>query len=114
MSPIRIRTINPRIRRRILRRDNATCRCCGKDVHSIVPCKRLRETERIQVHHVTWKEKAGGDYDHNLITLCHRCHKDHHDGKLAIIVLSRLQGNIVVAFKFKDQTAHCGTYRGDV
>lgn len=113
MSPIRVRTIHPRIHRRIVKRDKDRCRCCGIYRVDIPANKRLRDTELMQVHHVTWKEHAGGDYDHNLLELCYTCHKDHHDGKLAIIILRREKGNIVVAFKRKGQTAHCGTYKGD-
>lgn len=55
-----------------LHRDNYTCQYCGK---------RPKKTNRLHVHHITPAYLFNGDWQtanelSNLITLCHKCHKD--------------------------------------
>lgn len=49
-------------------RDNYTCWACGahKSLHA---------------HHIVQRKDGGSDRPANLITLCERCHTDHHNGK---------------------------------
>ena len=53
-----------------LNRDNYTCQCCGA------------KNTRLEVHHIIYRSKGGSDELVNLITLCEKCHKLLHDGKL--------------------------------
>lgn len=51
-----------------LLRDNYTCQYCGiKDVP-------------FEVHHMKQRKEGGTDIPSNLITLCKKCHSDHHSG----------------------------------
>ena len=61
------------IREYVLYRDGHTCRHCGKS--DIV----------LNVHHIESRQ-TGGDRPDNLITLCEKCHKDYHAGKIKLLV----------------------------
>lgn len=60
------------VRQYVLWRDGYTCQCCGAHANK-------KKKVRLHVHHLE-SRKAGGDAPDNLITLCDRCHKKHHDG----------------------------------
>ena len=49
-------------------RDNYTCWACGAH-------------EPLHVHHIVQRKDGGSDRPANLITLCKKCHEDHHNGK---------------------------------
>ena len=49
-------------------RDNCTCWNCGAH-------------EPLHVHHIIQRKDGGSDRPDNLITLCKKCHKEHHNGK---------------------------------
>ena len=55
-----------------LDRDNYTCQRCGK--------KHIR----LEVHHIIFRSLGGNDELDNLITLCEKCHKALHDGKITL------------------------------
>lgn len=59
-------------REAVLHRDNYTCQCCGK------------RHIRLEVHHIVFRSMSGTDDEHNLITLCEKCHKLVHDGILIL------------------------------
>jgi 5-methylcytosine-specific restriction endonuclease McrA len=73
MNKIRIRT--PRLRLdsesyrelhgRVLERDGWRCQACGN-------------MQNLQVHHLKFRSKSGGDEEQNLITLCAECHERTH------------------------------------
>ena len=56
----------------VLARDRYTCQCC----------KGRNKDTRLEVHHIVFRSDGGSDDESNLITLCSRCHKDLHAGKL--------------------------------
>lgn len=56
------------VRKRILERDENTCQKCK------------RKIDKLQVHHIVKQKELRIDTDDNLITLCHKCHKEQ-DGK---------------------------------
>lgn len=57
----------------VLKRDNYTCQCCrGKHKDS-----------KLEVHHIVYRSNGGSDEESNLVTLCHTCHKDLHNGKIS-------------------------------
>ena len=67
-------------RRKALERDNYTCQCCHK-----IPKHR----RNLHVHHITPAFTFNGDYIQanelsNLITLCHRCHKQAEQGVITL------------------------------
>ena len=49
-------------------RDGFTCQSCGSHEH-------------LEVHHIIQRKDGGSDRPANLITLCDRCHENHHTGK---------------------------------
>jgi 5-methylcytosine-specific restriction endonuclease McrA len=71
----RIQTKRPRLRltpeayrelcRQVLERDGWRCQSCGR-------------MGNLQVHHIQWRSKMGGDEEDNLITLCENCHSSYH------------------------------------
>ena len=62
------------VRQYILHRDGYTCQCCGK---------QQKEDTRFHIHH-TETRKTGGNAPDNLITLCDKCHKALHEGKIKL------------------------------
>ncbi len=62
------------VREYVLYRDEHTCQYCGKSKDTI-----------LNVHHIESRQ-TGGDRPDNLITLCEKCHKDYHIGKIKLKV----------------------------
>ena len=60
------------IKAMVLNRDNYTCQCC----------KGKHKNSKLEVHHIVFRSQGGSDEASNLITLCHTCHKDLHNGKI--------------------------------
>jgi N6-L-threonylcarbamoyladenine synthase len=61
------------VREYVLYRDNHTCQSCnGKSKDKI-----------LNVHHIESRQ-TGGDRPDNLITLCEKCHKDYHAGRIEL------------------------------
>lgn len=58
----------------VLSRDNHTC---------FFKCK---DSKRLEVHHIKFRSNSGTDNPNNLITLCEKCHKKVHAGKLELNV----------------------------
>lgn len=58
----------------VLSRDNHTC---------FFKCK---DSKRLGVHHIKFRSNGGTDNPNNLITLCEKCHKKVHAGKLELNV----------------------------
>lgn len=57
----------------ILSRDSHTCQCQN--------CKNSKKL-KLNVHHIIHRADGGTDMPDNLITLCEKCHKDYHNGKI--------------------------------
>jgi 5-methylcytosine-specific restriction endonuclease McrA len=53
------------LHRRILERDGWRCQVCGS-------------MQNLQVHHLKFRSRSGGDEEQNLITLCAGCHEQVH------------------------------------
>lgn len=69
-------------RARALDRDNYTCQCCGK------------KHVRLEVHHIIFRSLGGSDELNNLITLCEKCHKAIHDGKIVLNLKGKHKRNL--------------------
>jgi 5-methylcytosine-specific restriction endonuclease McrA len=61
-------------------------------------CRHCNNMNGIHKHHIVYRSHQGSDELNNLLTLCHICHRAHHDGKLKIEVLEVLEDNLVVRF----------------
>ena len=65
-----------------LDRDNYTCQCCGK------------KHVRLEVHHIIFRSQGGSDELDNLLTLCEKCHKALHDGKIVLNLKGKRKRNL--------------------
>jgi hypothetical protein len=59
------------IREYVLHRDNHKCRNCSKG------------DRKLHVHHLE-SRMTGGDREDNLVTLCDKCHREYHNGKIEL------------------------------
>ena len=66
----------------VLNRDNYTCQYC----------KGKHKDSKLEVHHIIFRSE-----DSNLITLCHTCHKNLHDGKIAPNFKGKAKGTLKYA-----------------
>ena len=71
----------------VLNRDNYTCQCC----------KGKHKDSKLEVHHIVYRSQGGSDEESNLITLCHTCHKDLHEGKINPELSGKVKGNLKYA-----------------
>ena len=72
-----------------LNRDNYTCQCC----------KGKHKDSKLEVHHIVFRSQGGSDEESNLITLCHTCHKNLHNGKINL----KLNGKVKSTLKYVTQ-----------
>ncbi len=70
-------------RQYVLHRDGYKCACCGAKATSKKEVRFHVDKVKLNIHHIE-SRKMGGDAPDNLITLCEKCHKLHHTGKLDI------------------------------
>lgn len=71
----------------VLNRDNYTCQYC----------KGKHKDSKLEVHHIVFRSQGGSDEESNLITLCHTCHKDLHNGKINPKLSGKAKGNLKYA-----------------
>lgn len=71
----------------VLNRDNYTCQCC----------KGKHKDSKLEVHHIVFRSQGGSDEESNLITLCHTCHKDLHNGKITFKFTGKKKGTLKYA-----------------
>jgi N6-L-threonylcarbamoyladenine synthase len=64
------------VRQYVLHRDGYCCRNCGT-----TPTEKNRV--KLHVHHIE-SRKTGGNRPANLVTLCEKCHKAYHAGKIEL------------------------------
>lgn len=78
-------TLSPQLRKACFDRDDWRCMHCNN-------------RDGLHPHHIIHKSACGEDTLHNLITVCWKCHRAHHDGYLAIelidgcVKFTRLRG----------------------
>lgn len=71
----------------VLNRGNYTCQCC----------KGKHKNSKLEVHHIVFRSQGGSDEASNLITLCHTCHKDLHNGKINPKLSGKVKGTLKYA-----------------
>lgn len=71
----------------VLNRDNYTCQFC----------KGKHKDSKLEVHHIVFRSQGGTDEASNLITLCHTCHKDLHNGKITLKFTGKKKGTLKYA-----------------
>lgn len=62
-------------------------------------CRHCNNQSGLHPHHVVFKSHGGEDLLTNLITLCAKCHRDIHDGRLKIFVIRVTTCDLVVQFQ---------------
>jgi hypothetical protein len=67
------------VRAYVLHRDNYLCQ----------NCKDKSKNIKLNVHHIVARSQAGTDRPDNLITLCEKCHKLYHQGKIKLNIKTR-------------------------
>ena len=80
----------------VLNRDNYTCQYC----------KGKHKDNKLEVHHIVYRSQGGSDEESNLITLCHTCHKDLHDGKITIKLSGKKKGTLKYATQMNSIRCH--------
>lgn len=75
------------IKAMVLNRDNYKCQYC----------KGKHKDSKLEVHHIIYRSQGGSDEESNLITLCHTCHKDLHDGKITLKLSGKQKGTLKYA-----------------
>lgn len=74
------------VRDRILKRDNYTCRICGRKVDEITS----KSMSKLTVHHIKPWHIYKDNSDENLITVCSKCHaRLHADGNWKLFMESK-------------------------
>ena len=71
---------------KVLNRDNYTCQCCKG--------KKMKKTDKLEVHHIIFRSNEGSDEENNLITFCSSCHHALHQGKLKLNLKGKLKGTL--------------------
>ena len=61
--------ISNELRKKVYRRDGFRCALCD-------------DSRNLQIHHVVHRSQGGADVEHNLITLCWKCHAVVHGTRL--------------------------------
>lgn len=71
----------------VLNRDNYTCQYC----------KGRHKDGKLEVHHIIFRSQGGSDEESNLVTLCHTCHQNLHNGKINPKLKGKTKGNLKYA-----------------
>lgn len=71
----------------VLNRDNYTCQYC----------KGRHKDGKLEVHHIIFRSQGGSDEESNLVTLCHTCHENLHNGKINPKLKGKTKGNLKYA-----------------
>lgn len=72
----------------VLDRDKHICQLCNKN-----------KVGTMEVHHIIYRSNHGSNDANNLITLCHKCHHDIHEGikQLPPTLIGKAKGNLKYA-----------------
>ncbi len=71
----------------VLNRDNYTCQYC----------KGKYKDSKLEVHHIIFRSQGGSDEESNLITFCHTCHRNLHNGKINPQLSGKAKGTLKYA-----------------
>jgi hypothetical protein len=71
----------------VLTRDGYTCQ----------QCKGKAKDQRLEVHHIVFRNQQGSDEEANLLTLCKTCHESLHAGTIALKHTGKKKGKLLHA-----------------
>ena len=77
--------------------ENTRAMVLCRDGYTCHYCKGRHKDSRLEVHHIVFRSQGGSDEESNLVTLCHTCHKDLHDGKIRLRLSGKEKGNLKYA-----------------
>ena len=77
--------------------ENTRAMVLCRDGYTCHYCKGRHKDSRLEVHHIVFRSRGGSDEESNLVTLCHTCHKDLHDGKIRLRLSGKEKGNLKYA-----------------
>lgn len=77
--------------------ENTRAMVLCRDSYTCQYCKGRHKDSRLEVHHIVFRSQGGSDEESNLVTLCHTCHKDLHDGKIRLRLSGKEKGNLKYA-----------------
>jgi len=60
----------------------------GYGEQDLIPCEMCPSTA-VDIHHITYRSRGGGDHIGNLIALCRDCHDSAHKGDISFDRLTR-------------------------
>lgn len=73
---------------------NTHAKVLCRDHHECQHCHGKKKDSKLEVHHIQYRSEGGSDEEDNLITLCHTCHKELHDGKWKLSLKGKLKGTL--------------------
>lgn len=88
----------------VLNRDNYKCQYC----------KGKHKDSKLEAHHIVFRSNGGSDEADNLITLCHTCHKNLHNGNISPKFNGKKKGNLKYATQMNSIRCQLLKYYPDV
>lgn len=76
---------------------NTKSKVLSRDGYTCQYCHGRRKSSRLEVHHIQYRSQCGSDNSDNLITLCHSCHTDVHNGKITLSKVGKKKGTLKYA-----------------
>lgn len=77
--------------------ENTKAMVLNRDNYACLYCKGKHRDSKLEVHHIVFRSQGGSDEESNLITLCHTCHKDLHNGKIHPKLSGKVKGTLKYA-----------------
>jgi hypothetical protein len=76
---------------------NTRARILDRDKHTCQHCHGKSKDTSLEVHHIIFRAKGGSNDDENLITLCHTCHTQLHNGEIELKLKGTKKSNLSYA-----------------
>lgn len=74
--------------------ENTKAMVLNRDSYTCQQCRGKHKDSKLEVHHIIFRSQGGSDEECNLITLCHTCHKELHDGIITLKLNGKTKGNL--------------------
>ncbi len=68
-----------------------------RDTYTCQHCKGKSKDQRLEVHHIVFRNQQGSDEEANLLTLCQTCHDALHAGTIILKRTGKKKGNLLHA-----------------
>lgn len=77
--------------------ENTRAMVLNRDGYTCQHCRGKHKDSKLEVHHIIYRSNGGSDEESNLITLCHTCHKELHEGKIKLKLTGKMKGKLKYA-----------------